>query len=207
MSRAVRPVLKPRFAQQPDSDSCRAVGIAIPKSVFRFFALQLLLGSMGLSAGYCQQPVTLAVARDRANVLQHVYLSTQDVMHRRYFHGGKSAVPARVMEDVFSEMNRKLGVQANWISVTLKAMSINHEPETEFEKQAARALKSGKVEFESVEPSHYRRAIAVPLTGGCIHCHAGLVSRPPAKPVAGLVISIPIGEQPESGVASESAPD
>ena len=99
------------------------------------------------------------------------------------------------MEDVFSEMSRKTGAEAKWISATLEAMSINHEPESDFEKHAARQLKSGKTEVEAVESGFYRRAVAIPLSGGCIHCHAGLVSRPPSKPVAGLVISIPINAE------------
>ena len=44
------------------------------------------------------------------------------------------------MEDVFAEIEHETGSKANWISVNLKAMSINHEPSTEFEKRAAREI-------------------------------------------------------------------
>lgn len=136
--------------------------------------------------------VSLAVARDRAKLLHEVYASTLDVMHRRYFHGDRAVVPARAMEDVFSDIERQYHVEADWIAVTLKAMSIDHEPETAFEKKAAREIKSGKTEVESIEAGYYRRAVAIPLTGGCIGCHGGLFRQSTRKPFAGLVISIPV---------------
>ena len=82
-------------------------------------------------------PVPIAVARDRAKLMHDIYLTTLDVMHDRYFHADRAIVPARAMEDVFSEMENQTGSRANWISVNLKAMSIDHEPQTEFEKRAA----------------------------------------------------------------------
>ena len=136
--------------------------------------------------------VSLEVARDRAKLLHHVYASAQDVMHRRYFHGGRTVVPARAMQDVFAEMKQQYHIDAAWISVTLKAMNIDNEPETEFEKKAADEIKSGKMEFETIEADYYRRAVAIPLTGGCINCHSGTDTPSTRKPFAGLVISIPI---------------
>jgi hypothetical protein len=136
--------------------------------------------------------VSLEVARDRAKLLHEVYASTLDVMHRRYFHGDRAIVPARAMEDVFSDMKRQYHVEADWIAVTLKAMSIDHEPETAFEKKAAEEIKSGKIEVESIDAGYYRRAVAIPLTGGCISCHGGLFRQSTRKPFAGLVISIPV---------------
>ena len=71
-------------------------------------------------------------------------------------------------------------------------MSIDHDPETEFEKKAAREISSGKQEIESIEGGYYRRAAAIPLIGGCVGCHAGPFHQSTKKPLAGLVISIPI---------------
>jgi hypothetical protein len=136
--------------------------------------------------------VSLEVARDRANLLHDVYASTLDVMHRRYFHGDRAIVPARAMEDVFSDLKHQYHVEANWISVTLKPMSIDHEPKTAFEKEAADEIKAGKREVESMEAGYYRRAVAIPLTGGCISCHGGLFRQSTRKHFAGLVISIPV---------------
>lgn len=137
--------------------------------------------------------VPLSVARDRAVLMHQIYSTTLDVMHDRYFHADRSVVPARAMEDVFENLERETGSTANWISVNLKAMSINHDPETEFEKQAARELGLGKPEYESVDNGIYRRATPIPLHGGCVSCHAGFNPKPSKTPkLAGLVISMPV---------------
>lgn len=140
--------------------------------------------------------VSLAVARDRAILMHRIYTSTLDVMHHRYFHVDRSIVPARAMEDVFSDLERETGSKANWISVNLKAMSLNHEPASEFEKQAAREIAAGRDEIEVVEDGFYRRATPIPLHGGCVSCHAGFSPQQSKKQkFAGLVISIPVTAQ------------
>ncbi len=137
--------------------------------------------------------VSLNVARDRAKLLHEVYASMLDVIHRRYFHADRAMVPARAMEDVFSDMERAAHIEARWIVANLKAMSVDHEPETPFEKQAAREISRGKKEIEIVESGFYRRAVPVPLTAECISCHGGFFRRPSSTPkFAGLVISIPV---------------
>jgi len=142
--------------------------------------------------------VPLAVARDRAKLLHEVYASMLDVIHRRYFHADRAMVPARAMEDVFSDMERAAHIEARWIVANLKAMSVDHEPETPFEKQAAREITRGKKEIETVEAGFYRRAVPVPLTAECISCHGGFFRKPSSTPkFAGLVISIPV----EAGAA------
>ncbi len=138
-------------------------------------------------------PVPLEVARDRVGLLQEVYKSTMEVMHHRYFHGERAVVPARAMEDVFSDMKERSAIEARWIAVSLKAMSVNHEPKTDFEKFAVQQIKSGKREVERVEKGYYRKAVAIPLTGGCLSCHDGFFrSTSPSTKFAGLVISMPI---------------
>lgn len=137
--------------------------------------------------------VPLSVAHDRAVLMHQIYATTLEVMHDRYFHADRSVVPARAMEDVFENLERETGSKANWISVNLKAMSINHDPTTEFEKQAARELGLGKPEYESVDNGVYRRATPIPLHGGCVSCHAGFNRKPSKTPkLAGLVISMPV---------------
>lgn len=137
--------------------------------------------------------VPIAVARDRAKLMHDIYTTTLDVMHDRYFHADRAIVPARAMEDVFSTMADQTGSKANWISVNLRAMSINHEPQTDFEKHAAREIVAGEKEIEVIEDGFYRRAGAVPMTGGCLSCHAGSFNQPSKVPkFTGLVISIPI---------------
>lgn len=138
--------------------------------------------------------VPLSLARDRAKLLQDVYVSTLDVIHRRYFHGDRAMVPARAMQDIFSDMQRQYQAEAEWIAVTLRPMSIDHEPDTAFEKEAAEKMRKGEREVEKIEPGYYRRAVAIPLTGGCAGCHDGFGRQPTRKPFAGLVISIPTND-------------
>lgn len=137
--------------------------------------------------------VSIEVARDRAKVMHNIYEATLDVMHHRYFHRERSVVPARAMEDVFSEIKRQSQVDARWISVNLKAMSIDHEPTSDFEKRAAKEIADGKSELEVIEDGYYRRAGAIPLSSGCVSCHAGLFKEATQTPrFAALVISVPI---------------
>ena len=140
-----------------------------------------------------EDQVPVEVARDRAVLMHKIYESTLHAMHRHYFRNGKSTLPARALEDVFSEMMTDSKTDARWIAVNTNAMSIDHEPDTEFEKLAAREISNGAEQVERVEDGYYRRATAIPLGTGCISCHNGLLAPPPKSPrYAGLVISIPV---------------
>ncbi len=137
--------------------------------------------------------VSVAAARERAKLMHDIYDATLDVMHRHYFRREHSVLPARAMEDVFSEMAKQSSVQTRWISVNTKAMSIHHEPESEFEKQAAKQIAAGKADFELIEDGYYQRAGRISLGGGCVSCHTNQFSSPSTSPkFAGLVIRIPI---------------
>jgi hypothetical protein len=139
--------------------------------------------------------VSVAVARRRAKLMHGIYASTLEVMHDHYFHKNRSTVPARALEEVFAEMARRSKAEARWIAVNTRAMSVNHEPRDEFEKQAAKQIAAGKDEFEQVEAGYYRRAAPIPLAAGCVGCHSGFSSGAAKTPrFAGLVISIPVHE-------------
>ncbi len=139
------------------------------------------------------EPLSLADARHRAKVMHDVYAATLEVMHHRYFHGDRAVVPARAMEDIFEAIKEQSKVEARWISVNMSPMSVTHKPSTEFEKRAAEEISSGKPHAEVIEEGYYRRAGAIPLTGGCVTCHGGFFRPSTSKPkFAGLVISIPV---------------
>jgi hypothetical protein len=143
-----------------------------------------------------EKRVTVAEARERARLMHNIYAATLDVMHHHFFRRDRSVLPARAMEDVFAEMDRQSNIKAGWISVNTKAMSVHHEPKTEFEKQAAKAIAAGKTEFELVEKGYYHRAGAIPLGAGCVNCHTGFMTKTPqTQRFAGLVISVPINEK------------
>lgn len=139
--------------------------------------------------------VPVAVARDRAKLMHDIYSATLDVMHDRYFHGERAVVPARAMEDVFSEIKLQSKAEARWIAASVRAMSIDHEPKTDFEKRAASEIAAGKSEVEEIGGGYYRRAGAIRLTDGCISCHGGFFKETAKTPkYAGLVISVPVIE-------------
>jgi hypothetical protein len=136
-------------------------------------------------------------ARERAKLLHDVYSTTLDTLHHYYFRHDTAVVPARAMEDVFEKMARLSGGVANWISVNTKAMSVNHEPATAFEKKAAAELSAGKDVYEEIGKRVYRRVAAIPLGSNCVGCHTNMFSdASKSSRVAGLVISIPLkGEE------------
>lgn len=147
--------------------------------------------------------VSVTVARDRAKTMHSIYSATLDMLHHRYFRRDKAVLPARAMEDVFAEIKLQSKVEAQWISVNMKAMSVDHEPKTDFEKRAAKEIAAGKTDYEVVEDGYYRRAIAIPLTSGCISCHGGMFKELSKTPkFAGLVINVPVIRD-----AGESKPD
>src|SRR5262245_57340961 len=140
--------------------------------------------------------VSVAVARDRAKLMHDIYSATLDTMHHRYFRRDGAVLPARALDDVFAEIDRKTKIKTRWIAVNTPAMSINHEPETAFEKKAATELAAGKAEFESTEKGYYLRATPIPLGAGGVSCHTKFGPTDDKKPrFAGLVISIPVKDE------------
>lgn len=190
----------------------KTMWIVIPGMIFGMLAVQYLAAGLnaeppagqpentnGKSASKAalkvkeENRVSLDVARDRAKIMHDVYEATLEVMHHRYFHREKAVVPARAMEDVFSTIKRQSNIEARWISVNLKPMSVDHEPSSDFEKQAAREIADGKSELEIVEDGYYRRAGAIPLASGCVGCHAGFFKEATQTPkYAALIINVPI---------------
>ena len=174
-------------------------------SKIAFVAVAGLLGAGLLRGGLAEERgvseksdkdiprVSVEVARDRAMLLQDVYLSTLDVIHHRYFHAEKAVIPARAMEDIFKDMQKARHIQARWIAVNLKPMGVDHEPKSDFEKHSVLKIKTGSRTVEAVDGGYYRRTVAIPLTGKCIDCHdAFREAASPTSKFAGLVISVPV---------------
>ena len=137
--------------------------------------------------------LTVSAAKERAKLLHNVYSATLDTLHHHYFHANKSVLPARAMEDIFETLDEESKIKANWISVNTNAMSVHHEPDTDFEKKAARALSRGSEDYERIENGYYYRAGPIALGAGCVSCHTGFFSGQSKTPrMAGLVIGIPV---------------
>lgn len=137
--------------------------------------------------------LSLAAARERAQLLHTIYSTSLDVIHERYFHGERASVPARALEDVFRSVERETQIQARWISASFAPMSLGHEPKTGFEQSAARKLAKSEKFVETIEDGFYRRAGSISLSGGCVSCHGGVFAAQSTTPkFAGLIISIPV---------------
>ena len=137
--------------------------------------------------------LTVAAARDQAKLMHKIYASTLEVMHQHYFHKNRTMVPARAMEDVFEEMDVHSQIKARWISVNTRAMGVDHEPRSDFDRKAAAEIASGKDEYEVVTDQTYQRAGVIHLGASCVSCHTGFFTEPAKTPrYAGLIISIPI---------------
>jgi len=90
-------------------------------------------------------------------------------MHQSDLVYGRAAVPARVTESIFSDLESQKKMKARWISVNTSATSIDHESKMVFVKQAAQECASGKGEKERVENGVYQRAGAISLMHhGCL---------------------------------------
>jgi len=139
-------------------------------------------------------PLTLEEARGRAKLLHATYESTLIAVHRAYFtEGNRQPVPARVLEGVFYWMDQENKTNTHWISVNTEAMNLDHQPESDIEKKAAKVLASGEEQFELIEDGVYHHAGAITLVASCLRCHEpNLFQKQKRKRVAGLVISIPI---------------
>lgn len=133
-------------------------------------------------------------ARERAKILHEIFHGTLQVIHRDYFRDDEGLkIPSRSMEDVFAQLAEKFGIQAKWIAVDLKAMSVHNEPITDFEKEAARELQAGKSEFETVTADRFHYAAKIQLSAHCLSCHASRRANNDERS-AGLVLSLPLSQ-------------
>ncbi|WDQ15206.1 c-type heme family protein [Rhodopirellula sp. P2] len=136
--------------------------------------------------------LTVDEARARAMILHETLHGSLQVMHRDFFREDEGlSIPSRSLEDVFAELERTYGLELRWIAVDLKAMNIDNEPESRFEKEAVGVLRSGKKTHESADDDMYRFAGKIRLSATCLSCHASRRSNNDDR-AAGLVISIPL---------------
>lgn len=148
--------------------------------------------------------VSVETARDRAKLAHDIYSTTLDVIHHRYFRGDRAVIPAKALEDVFPRVDREHHLKARWFAVNAKAMSVDHEPQDEFEKQAAKAIAAGNSEYEQIADGVYRRAGSISLMNkGCLGCHLGFGASGKIKRFAALSISIPVKEDSRNDVSTD----
>ena len=159
------------------------------------FALTFLSSAAALSGDPAKDTPSVEEARQRARLLDGAIHDTLQVVHARYFREGERlAIPAAALKDVFKGMEERNNVKLRWLVVDGRAMNLDHEPQDEFEEEAARVLASGKDEHERSADGVYRYAGPITLRAECLKCH--LPSRSSNKSrTAGLLISIPVGKR------------
>ncbi|HWL07544.1 MAG TPA: DUF3365 domain-containing protein [Planctomicrobium sp.] len=136
-------------------------------------------------------PSSLEEARARARLLYETIDGALQVMHRDLFDDEKSLIiPSRSLEDVFRVLERKHHVSLRWLAVNANAMSVDHTPENDFERAAAKAITAGQTEYEAVEEGTFRYVGMIRLGSECLKCHVPMRKSLEDR-FAGLVISMP----------------
>ncbi len=135
-------------------------------------------------------PATAEEARIRARLLHETIHGSLQVMHRDLFREDESiAIPSHSLEDVFKELERGHGIKIRWLAVNAKAMNIDNEAKTEFEKQAVKVLSEGTPEYEQMQDNRFQYAGSIRLASQCLKCHLPQRTSNEDR-TAGLVISM-----------------
>ncbi|WP_254508779.1 c-type heme family protein [Anatilimnocola floriformis] len=136
--------------------------------------------------------LTETEAKQQARVLHEALHATLHVVHADYYREDERlAIPAVSLQKVFRELENRQKVKLKWLSIDLDAMNADNRPSSSFEKEAAKALASGKAEFAQSESDVFRYVGLVTLTSDCLKCHApNRTSNKDRK--AGLSITIPL---------------
>jgi hypothetical protein len=156
----------------------------------------LLSITMWVNAENSAEPtiITIDEARGRVRILETVYLSSLQSIHRNYFRDDqKLPVPSRVLEDVFFSVSSRNGIKSRWIAVNTPAMNAEHKPKPGFETRATAVIAANKSRFEEVKDNVFYSARSVTLLASCQRCHLSAEARQNGgRRVAGLVIEIPL---------------
>ena len=79
-------------------------------------------------------PITVAEARGRAKLLHEAFHATLHIVHLRYYREDEGQIiPARTLESVFGELERRQQVKLRWLAVNATAMNVDHNPKGKFE--------------------------------------------------------------------------
>lgn len=137
-------------------------------------------------------PATLEEARARALLLHETLHGTLQVMHRDFFIEDESRViPSASLEDVFEAIAETHQVQLRWLIVETDIVNVDHEPQNDYERAAAKALSAGEKYYEQLDSEEYAYTGAIRLASQCLKCH--VQNRKDTNPrTAGLIIRMPV---------------
>ncbi|NQV23977.1 MAG: DUF3365 domain-containing protein [Rhodopirellula sp.] len=134
-------------------------------------------------------------ARGRARLLHETIHGALQVMHRDFFREDEGLkIPSRSLDDVFAELDRTHGVKVRWLAVNAEPMNVDHQPKDDFERDAVKALASGKQEFDAIEGDAFRFAGLIRLPSQCLKCHVPRRTSNNER-AAGVVITMPLGKK------------
>jgi len=167
-----------------------------------FAAVVIAMAAISFDRAFSHDPVdeahaplpgmSEAAARQQAAVLHKTMHSTLRVTHDRYYVEDEGLpIPAAVLKEVFADIKDTQNITLRWLAVEGQAMNTDHKAKDAFEKDAVKALKSGKKVFEQTQDGVYRRAGAITLENHCLKCHVP-DRRSTRDRTAGLLIAIPI---------------
>ncbi|WP_240928117.1 c-type heme family protein [Thalassoroseus pseudoceratinae] len=140
-------------------------------------------------------PSSVQEARGRAQLLHETIHGSLQVMHRDFFREDQGLpIPSHSLEDVFKELARSHQVHLRWLAIDARAMDIDHEPRSDFDKAAVKALKSGKEWFETQTEKSYQYVGAIRLSASCLKCHLPARSSNDDR-TAGLVIRMSLKQE------------
>ena len=132
---------------------------------------------------------TLDEARSRAALLHDAFHATLTTVHHEYYREDEGlTIPAVTLKTVFADLTERHHVQLHWLAVNAQAMNVDHQAKDDFDKQAVKALASGKPFHEAVSGNLYRRAAPITLTSDCLKCHLPNRTSTAAR-IAALVIT------------------
>ncbi|WP_010583751.1 c-type heme family protein [Schlesneria paludicola] len=139
-----------------------------------------------------QAHASKAEARRQAELLHTSFAGTLSAIHHEYYRSDQGmTIPAVTLKSVFRDLERNHKLEFRWLAINAQAMNVDHQPKSDFEKEAAKSIAAGADQFEGVEEGVYRRVGAIALQSECLKCH--LPNRTSNKNrLAGLMISIPI---------------
>lgn len=171
------------------------------------FAASLLAGGLGvLALAFAAEPApspegekpeaaddaAVKEARVRARLLHETIHGSLQVMHRDFFkEEERSMIPSASLEDVFDELHKTWKVEVKWLAVDAKAMTVDHKPDTKFDRDAVKAISGGAEMWEEADAKTYQYAGVITLGNRCLKCHVpDRTSLEDRK--AAVVISMPL---------------
>ena len=140
------------------------------------FVVILFFTSATANAGESSKGKTIIQAREIVQMLDDLYKTFIVLITEAYVNDPSVLPAATLSKRVFEVMSKKGWHKARLLDATGTPFNPDNNPKDEFERDAIKAMVSGKSYFERVEKiegkDYLRAATAVPaVMKGCIICH------------------------------------